>query len=401
MLNNKNNILSSDITYPLTRLILIALATLITTTFSNQLFSAEYNDEDVEPYIKKIYFTKDAVGFVSVPIFYLDPDLKEKMYFVLYRNEKQGREIDQSEFRRLFKTELENNKSNHNRDNTLSTSDGTKYISTSDNMTCPWVSDVSEYAKRHIVGVQSLKLMGKTVKTQVHICNKITALEHVNDNLWIGTGYSGDHGNHKGQGVIIQDRRTGNVIKELKNITFWTSRILHDPYSDKVWIAASRNLYQMSPEGNLISQYRFFHKFDSLSGLPTIILSKEKEITNPIAVLARTMTKEHAKEIYQASLSIPKSDMHSVSLYSFYMCCNISPDYYYPNSMNNLAPTILKELKVLTKLTGRKPDFLIERWIQTVCNFNNPQVLTFFKSERIEENKFPVGLVKSCIKKLE
>jgi len=386
---------------PLSRFYGLYFTLLLILLYSTQIHSAEYNDDDIIPFINKMYFKKDVIGFVSVPIFYLEPELKNNIYFVLYRNKKTGKEVSKKEFNNTFKSEIEKSNQNYKTDSTFTTSDGKKYNYTNYDLTCPWVSDVSEYAKRNIEGQHSLKFLGKTIKTKVHVCNDINAIEHVNNNLWIGTGYRGDHGIHGAQGIIIQNQQTGAFVKEIKTIDNWISRILLDPYSKNVWVTTSTKIYYLNSSGEQLSQYNFYHQFDSSSELPIIYLSTKTTKTNPLAVLSRTMTIAHAKEVYQTALSIPKSDVSSIDLYSFFMCCNTRPDEFYPDTMNKLAPIILKELEVLKKLTGRKPSLLIERWIQEVCKINNPKVYSFIKFEKKMKTKLSKDIPLVCVNKFE
>ena len=253
--------------------------------------------------------------------------------------------------------------------------------------------------------VQPLKINEELIKTSVEACNTISTLEHVDNNLWIGTGYQGDHGNGPGQGVIIQSRKDGKLIKNLE-MEDWISTIRQDPYTGMVWVAASYMIHVVEPNGNAKSTYRFYHDFDQVTGRPTIFISKKPGKTNPFALVARKLSANNRIEFYNAAKDIPQDLWPSFELYWFYMCCYIGPSIY-PESFNKLVPVLLKEIEtqiVDNQLTERKlwlQDHHKRFWSQTLCRFNDRRVLAYFKSIWFISSGDFGRMASNCVKKLE
>ena len=363
--------------------------------FSNPLVAAEYSDADILPYIKEILFSNEAIGFIAAGKNY--PKKKGKSYFLLFRHKELGQEVELEEFRSIFEVQMGKNSVNTKSKDTLLTSDGSSYEVDSEDRLCGWVADVSEYENKDMGSLSdkpyhTVKSGNTIIPTHVHLCNQINALEHVDKNLWIGTGYDGDHGRHVGQGVVIQNRKTGELVKNLKEMDAWTNRIKLDPYSGDVWVASSHIINHITSDGNPVAQYLFFKAFDSSTGKPRFYLSSRTEKTNPLAVIASYMTDDNAKAMARLSKTLPKGDAYTFSLYGFHMCCGFRPKKYYPESMNAMVPLIINELQLVTDkralLEGtynREIDFFQGRWIQTLCEFDDPLVMPVI--ENIENNE--------------
>jgi hypothetical protein len=388
------------------RLIALVLA-MVTTPVS----SAEYSDEDILPNIVTIMFADEAIGFIGRRMYY--PKNRDKPYFVLYRDKAVGQEVDLAEFQSIFPAVTDENSVRKKGKYTLLTSDGYSYEVTNHDLFCEWVPSASEYA--FPIGYSpvgetnhTMILSDTVIQTHVHICNVITAVEHVDDRLWIGTGYDGDHGRHVGQGVVVQNRKTERLELTVSEMGAWTNQIRLDPYSGDVWVASSHIVNRMATDGRHVARYHFFKEFDLTTGMPSYFISSKPGKTNPLAVIASIMNEHNAKSLSRLSQAIPKEDAEAFGLYGFFMCCSARKNEYLPESMNAMVPLIIDELEVLVErrvmLDGAydaEVDILQERWIQALCKFDDPQVLPYIRGIATQETKHPARLVNSCIEKLQ
>jgi len=380
------------------RNIILSVFTICLTIISFPTLGSEYSQEDIEPVIVQILFTKSDIGLISKRLIQSRKDDQDNIYFLLNRNQETGKEVSKNEFMRVFGKRGKDKLPNYYHDKTQSTSDGTDYEIVRDGY-CKWVKDAAGYKQVHSKGltVQPLKLNGELIKTTANVCNTITTLEHVNGNLWIGTGYSGDHGNGPGQGVIIQRRDNGKLIKNLTAMEDWTSAIRRDPYTPTVWVAASYVIHVVNLEGNPISTYRFYHDFDHVTGRPTIYLSRKPGITNPFALVARAASKKNRLAFYEAAKDIHQDLWPSFDLYSFYMCCNIDR-LRYPVSLNVLVPPLLTEIEEPSVKNLSSHQMF---WAQTLCRFDDPRVIAYFKSKKTIQDDHLAHMQKTCVRKFE
>ena len=393
-----NGIFHNSIPLP-PRCVQLLLASVFLAISSTGSTGSEYSDEDFEPNILDVEFTKEFVGFFgeqgsATGTIYGEAGL----YFVFDRSQGLGREISPVEFRRIFVEPRVLKAANTSAKHTLSTSDGTTY-SVPASGACDWDSSSTNPRLIRPPGPSdhSLMLPEKVIPIGVDVCNGITALEHVGDHLWIGTDYIGDQAVGPGQGLIIQDRATGKVVKSLRDVDAPTSSIRLDPYTGEVWVAYTYLIDRMRPDGTRISRYRFLQQFDSVTRLPVMRLTSEPGDNNRIAVLARYMSKSNAIALYEATTALSKEDIQRFNLYDFFMCCNISPSYY-PVSMNVMVPPLLRQLD---EAEAGDNNYDKERWIQTVCAFKDPRVLTYFDSRSVDDNDTQSTLMQACIRKLE
>jgi hypothetical protein len=384
---------------------------LVMAIISSPIIAAEYSDEDILPDIKEILFSNESIGFIAAGVNY--PKKKGESYFLLFRNKELGQEVELEEFRSIFAVQMAEISVITKSKEILLTSDGFSYEVDSKNRLCEWVADVSEYGKKYTSSLDdkpyhTMKSGNEIIPTHVHLCNQINAVEHVNENLWIGTGYGGDHGNHVGQGVVIQNRKTGELVKKLKEMGAWTNQIKLDPYSGDVWVASSHIINHIAGDGNPVSKYQFFKEFDSSTGMPRFSLSSKMGQMNPLAVIASYMTDDNAKAMAKLSKSFPKDDAYTFSLYNFHMCCGFRPNKYFPESMNAMVPLIINELQIvidkLALIEGTyhpEVDFFIKRWTQTLCEFDDPLVLPFIESIDVQKTGITQEFVNSCMAKLQ
>ena len=376
----------------------LLLASVFLAISSTGSTGSEYSDEDFEPNILDIEFTKELVGFYgeqgnATGTVYGAAGL----YFVFDRSRERGHEISPAEFRHTFGEPRVLKAVSSSSKHTLTTSDGTTY-SVPASGACEWdfSSDKPKLIRPPGPPNHSLMLLGNSIPTGVDVCNGITALEHVGDQFWIGTDFIGDQAVGPGQGILIQDRGTGKVVKSLGDPDVPTSSIRLDPYTGEVWVAYTYLIDRTRPDGTRITRYRFFHQFDSATRLPAMTLTSEPGENNRIAVLARHMSKSNATALYEATKALPDEDIQRFSLYDFFMCCHIFPQYY-PVSMNVMVPPLLKELD---ETAGGFDDYDKMRWIAVVCDFKDPRVLTYFNSQRLDDNDRQSTLVQECIRKL-
>jgi hypothetical protein len=393
--------------YGKSRYRLIALAFVMV---AMPVLSAEYSDTDILPNIEMVMFTDEAVGFIGSRMYY--PKKRDKPYFVLYRNKAVGQEVDFAEFQRIFPVAIEKNTVRKKDTYTLLTSDGYPYEVTNHDLYCEWSPTLSE-DEIFIEGSpdktnHSIKSGDTVIQTPVHICNVITAVEHIDDGLWIGTGHDGDHGRHTGQGVVVLSRNTGQVDFTISEIGAWTNQIRLDPYTGDVWVASSHIVTRMATDGRQVARYRFFKEFDSTSGMPRYFVSSKPGKTNPLAVVASIMNEQNAKSLSRLSQSIPEADAQEFDLYNFFMCCGARKNEYLPASMNAMVPLIIDELKALEErrvmLNGANDTDLYvlpQRWVQALCRFDDPQVLQYIKDIASQEIKLPAILIDSCIEKFQ
>lgn len=347
----------------------------------------------------QLQFSKTHIGLIGGYNYYFQKNKKKNSYFLLNRADEKGKEVGKQEFIAMFGNKTINVLSSYPNKKTLSASDGTTYKLIPDG-DCKWKevlenSEVVDYTKVNSrgLGIQQLSRNGKTINTDVNACNgRITALEHANGNLFIGTGDFYEKGHGPAQGLFIQKRDNSKPVKSRIKMEDWTSVIRLDPYAGKVWVVASYALYAMDNNGDQIKKYRFYHDFDHDTGLPRIYISKAPVITNPFSLVARSMTKKNQRAFYEEAKKIPKEHWSAFNLYSFFMCCNIDQTIY-PASLNNLAPFLIKELEeIVQEDSTTQYGYIIQNqkyrsWLQTLCRFDDPRVLKYLKSENNNEGQ--------------
>ena len=373
---------------------ILPIVTLFIAVTSPLVLGSEYEEDDIEPIIKKLLFSKTHIGLISENYYVTSKEEEKNIYFLLNRKHKKGKEVSTNEFVRIFGNKAIGKLPISYHKKTFTVSDGTVYELVPDG-DCKFEeivkdSEVVDYKKVNSKGlsIQQLKQNGKIIDTEVKACvGEITALEHADGNLWIGTGDLYEKGMNSGQGVFVQRWDNGKHVKSHIKMENLTSAIKRDPYTGAVWIVASYALHVMENNGDRINKYRFYHDFDHDTGLPRIYISKDPVLTNPFSLVARYMTKKNRRAFYDEAKNIHKDLWPSFNLYFFYMCCSIDQQIY-PASFNTLAPVLIKELEeTVVEDNTTQHGFSTQKrhykfWLQTLCRFDGPSVLEYLKSRK-------------------
>lgn len=359
----------------LTLLFLVITALLFAT---NDVFAGpEYDASDITPRIENILFTKEAVGFVTK----VYP--RQIKYYIYDRKSWSLKPVKKEWFLKKFDVRHTPEPSvEKGPTTTLRASNGLEFRTEG--------GYCFENQKKQ---VHKLWLGGMLIKDHADPCRKITAVEAVDDKLWLGTVYQGGTGN-KDRGLVIQSLKDGKLIKEitqkdglsLNNILI----IRHDPYTGKFLAAAHRGLSLINKYGKVEKTGFFYEDFDPDTGKPVFYIKKSFKESNLLAGIERNLGVEDTMAYYKAVQTIPKDVLSEVSPYSYYMGSWSTSSHFLPQEMNVLVPFFLEAAQ-----SDRKDNKLSAQI--RICAFNDKRVIRHIQTLALAER--PNLWTRRCIDK--
>ncbi|MBI3753904.1 MAG: hypothetical protein HY266_07695 [Deltaproteobacteria bacterium] len=312
----------------------------------------EFEEWDSLPRIEDIVFSKTSVGFIS----------QDHRYFIMDRKSGVFQQVHEKLFRENFSDRLhpKPHEKIKGRD-AIRASNGKEFQSE------------SAYCGEGANQPHKLWLDGKVFVDVAKPCDSISAVEIIDNQLWLGTVYMGEGGEYPAHGIIVQSLQSPRLIKQIDTnggLTGDLVRVIRiDTESDKVWVTTERGLNEVDHTFHVVSTHYFYEDFDKVSGKPTVFLSSSPKSNNPLAVISRVLSIRDSKAFYEAVKSIPQTLQDKITLYDFFMYSMPRPDFV-PPEMNPLIPFLIE---------AAQSDQRYIRWLAlyNICRFKDKKVYDF------------------------
>lgn len=191
-------------------------------------------------------------------------------------------------------------------------------------------------------------------------CTSVSRVEIVNDQLWLGTAYSGEAGISGAEGIIVEDRAGKAVLARL-DTKGAVIQVKADPFSHGVWVVTDVGIYEISPQFKILSTNFYSHDIEPSTSEPRFSFSSKIVNGNPLLAISRLLPKADRKKFYQAVTAIPQGDLKKFGLYNFFMGCLPAYDEVkeetpneWPKSFQPLFPFFMKANEQCAQLARTK-----------------------------------------------
>ncbi len=287
----------------------------------------EFEEWHPLPQIENIVFSNTSVGFIS----------QDHQYFIIDRKSRVFQQVDENSFREKFSGPLPTKPYERFKEReVIRASNGREFQSE------------SAYCGEGANQPHKLWLDGKVFQDVVAPCVSISAVEIIDNQLWLGTVYTGEGGEAPAHGIIVQSLQEPRLIKKIDTKEGLTGNLVRairiDTQGDKVWVATECGLNEVDRKFRVVSSRYFYEDFDSVSGKPTVFLSSSPKSNNPLAVISRVLSIRDSKAFYEAIKLIPQAQHNRLKLYDFFMHSSHYSDFL-PSEMNVLIPFFIDAAK--------------------------------------------------------
>jgi hypothetical protein len=169
--------------------------------------------------------------------------------------------------------------------------------------------------------IRKVVINGKTVPLRSRDeCTSVSRVEIVNDQLWLGTAYSGEGGISGAEGVVVQELNGKAVLARLATYGA-VVQIKADSFSNNVWVVTDAGIYEISPQFKILTANLYSPDFEPSTGEPRFAFSNKVTNGNPFSIISRLLPIADRKNFYEAVTKIPQADLKNFSLYNFFMGC--------------------------------------------------------------------------------
>ena len=333
--------------------------------WSSSSLSAEFEESNILPVIDSIAFSEDSVGFtasMSEGSWYREL-LNNYIYFMFDRRTRKIIEVSEEKYLSSF-SDFNQIKSS----STNETSNGTTYETKS-----LYCVESFEGSSR-VLDTRKLTIDGKDINLKLlKKCSNISFVEIVNENqLWIATYEIGSHGDFGGEGFIVQDLISGDLIARINTVKAIFSGVAFDPVTNDMWAFSKGGIYKINKEFKIDFENHYYHGFNMDTGQPQFGFSETYSNNAPFSVISRYISTEDRKKFYDIVSNIPKEDRAQFKLYDFYMCCSFYSKKY-PASYQPLVPFFVKVL-------NNYPNYP-NGWRQLLCRIGGENSEQYCSSE--------------------
>jgi hypothetical protein len=240
---------------------------------------------------------------------------------------------------------------------------------------------------------------GRPFPTVVDPCDSISALEIVDDQLWLGTIHLAEEGYVPADGVVVQSLRKPVRIRKIgpkEGLAGCMIRVIRrDPYTDRVWVATERGLNVVDRRFRVGVVGYLYEDFDPVSGRPTLFLSLSPRWSNPWALVASALSVRDPKAFYEAVESIPPSLRNKFDIDYFFRRCFTPTSDFLPTEMNVLVPFFIEAAR--SPLREARNFALCH-----LCDFKDEKIYEFLSSLEEKIEQFPNNIweaepVRECL----
>ncbi len=313
----------------------------------------EFEEWHPLPQIKNIVFSNTSVGFIS----------QDHRYFVIDRKSNVFQQVNENSFHEKFHGPLPAKPYEKFKEREmLRASNGMEFQSE------------SAYCDEGAYQPHKLWLDGKAFQDVVAPCVSISAVEIIDNQLWLGTYYMGEGGEAPAHGIIVQSLQELRLIKKIDTNEGLTGNLVRairtDTQGDKVWAATERGLNEVNLKLQVVASHYFYEDFDSVSGKPTVFLSSSPKSSNPFAVISRVLSIQDSKAFYEAVKLIPQTLHNKLNLYYFFMYSSTPYPDFLPSEMNVLIPFFIEAAQSHQKEVRRFA-------FSNLCKFKDKRIYDF------------------------
>src|SRR5574337_543593 len=206
---------------------------------------------DTLPQIIGTVFSNTSIGFMS----------SDERYFVLDRASQSFRQVDAALFPQYFPDMSKTMPSETIRESgigsivVLRASDGRELKT--QNAYC------SEGEK-----IKHRLWIGDTLtKDHVRPCHSVSAIEIVQNLLWLGTRHDGEYGDYPAQGIVIQSLDRAQLITKISSKQGLTGDLIRairwDGYTNTIWVTTERGFNQIDGQHKVITARYFYEDLDA------------------------------------------------------------------------------------------------------------------------------------------
>jgi len=321
---------------------------------------AEYQGSDFLPAIRYLVFDRDVVGFVSHESRYVDSFGSTVFYFTYDRGNRRVVEVDAGQFQRRFPASTPRDDPRPDPSQTYDlighTRGGIEY-----KLKMKYCGEgVTDDIRKVVVANRNVRVRSRRE------CTSVSSVEIIDNQLWLGTAYSGEAGYSNAEGVIVQDMKGATVLARITAVAGPVARIQADPVSNNLWVITSDGIYEISRQYRILSANLSYQDFDPATGQPRYVFASKATHGNPFSVVSRWLPVADRTSFYEAVSRIPAADVEQFSLYDFHMCCDFSrPEY--PASFRILAPFLIRTISILKD--GESSNI----YRQALCRMGGPE----------------------------
>lgn len=275
----------------------------------------EFQDWQVQPNIGEFYFTQESVTLIEKSLWWHQLDTPSQLWNITrksYHLEKNQNNAIPTDLKYVIPRVMVS-LNGISTSWSLIASDGQKYQV--DDAYC------SEGLKLH----HSFKLNGALIKSFAKPCSNITAIEHTDKYILIGTAYGGEAG-YEGvaDGIIVLDRNDHKFVKRISLSDGLAGGIIRgirkDPYTNHIWVGTELGLNELSPSLELLWSKYFYKGFNQTTPHePMYFLIDSDQSSDPLAVLSEELGVTDHNRYYDLIMSLTEEDRKSLSLYSIFM----------------------------------------------------------------------------------
>lgn len=238
------------------------------------------------------------------------------------------------------------------------------------------------------------------VKDHAEPCSSISAVEIVDNQLWLGTRSDGEYGDYAAEGVVVQSLDTGQFIARVgtkQSLTGNLVRIIRvDPYNHTVWVATHQEIDEIDRAFRVSKSLYFYQDFDPQTHTPTISVTPSQRRNNPLATLFKQLRVSDSAAFYEVAVQIPQALREQFAE-------ELNTSVYAPDNAHSLEESFApREMNVLVPFfieAARSPAEEARGFaLFHICAFNDRRVRDLL----VEHSKAPwldTGFISECVGK--
>ncbi len=247
-------------------------------TIPSGAYAAEYSEDWDAPVVRSLVFTADAIALEVAKDFSSHGSVDGIQYMVADRESLSFVEVSQQVFLALTGGEQTAASSQENKKSEAALSP---------------TDDCQEQGYRYDQGSgpkgrRLLQLPMKTIVVEMDCGSSVSSMTSVDDSVWIGTEYVGDHGVYGAEGVLVVPKN-GDPVVRLDIGSPLVYRLLVDSWSGEVWVLTHAQLFRVSGDTTVLARYALHRDFDGQRPVVKVTNSRTPIGNNPLAVLADWM----------------------------------------------------------------------------------------------------------------
>jgi len=146
--------------------------------------------------------------------------------------------------------------------------------------------------------------------TAIDPCNSVSAVEVHGGRVFLGTCHPGELGTYQGEGLVVQDAETGEVLGRLAEKDGLSgdliAQIRVDPLTDTLWVFSQWGYNRIDDELRILESGYFQLDFDPRTGASRVVVIDHHEPINLLVALAERIDFKDRPGFARAARAIPR-----------------------------------------------------------------------------------------------